>query len=75
MDSTKGFRMGKDVGGPMDINAEYRWNVPVITYGFDQSFLDYFGTNGVIAATPASGVHTSVVSAESRPASMRVTSP
>jgi hypothetical protein len=53
MDSTKGFRMGRDVGGPMDINAEYRWNVPVITYGFDQSFLDYFGSNGVIAVEQA----------------------
>jgi hypothetical protein len=42
-----------DIGGPMDIGSDYRWNVPVITYGFDQSFLDYFGTNGVAAVKSA----------------------
>jgi len=31
----------------MDIGNGYRWNVPVVTYGFDKSFLDFFGTNGV----------------------------
>ncbi len=42
-----------DIGGPMDIGDGYRWNVPVITYGFDKSFLDYFGTNGVAAVQDA----------------------
>ncbi|MDR3460370.1 MAG: hypothetical protein P4N60_23320 [Verrucomicrobiae bacterium] len=42
-----------DIGGPMDIDSEYRWNVPVVTYGFDKSFLDYFGTNGVAAVESA----------------------
>jgi len=37
----------------MIIGQGYRWNVPVITYGFDQSFLDYFGTNGVAAVEGA----------------------
>jgi hypothetical protein len=40
----------------MDINEEYRWNVPVVTYAFDQSFLDYFGSNGVAAVQQAIGV-------------------
>jgi hypothetical protein len=40
----------------MDINEEYRWNVPVVTYAFDQSFLDYFGSNGVAAVEQAIGV-------------------
>ena len=31
----------------MDLGEEYRWNVPVVTYGFDPSFVNYFGTNGV----------------------------
>jgi hypothetical protein len=39
----------EDIGGPMDIGSGYRWNVPIITYGFDKSFLDFFGTNGVVA--------------------------
>src|SRR5277367_6213123 len=54
------------IGGPMCISNGYRWNVPVVTYGFDQSFLNFFGTNGVAAVEgaiqilndlpPASGV-------------------
>jgi hypothetical protein len=42
-----------DIGGPMEIGQGYRWNIPVITYGYDQSFLDYFGTNGVAAVESA----------------------
>jgi hypothetical protein len=42
-----------DIGGPMNIGEGYRWNVPVITYGFDQAFLDYFGSNGVAAVESA----------------------
>jgi hypothetical protein len=37
----------------MDINSGYRWNVPMVTYGFDKSFLDFFGTNGVAAVENA----------------------
>ena len=48
-----GQTLPEDIGGPMDISNEYRWNVPVVTYGFDQSFLDFFGTNGVAAVENA----------------------
>jgi hypothetical protein len=41
------------IGGPMDLHAEYRWNVPVVTYAFDRSFVDYFGSNGVAAVERA----------------------
>lgn len=37
----------------MEMGQGYRWNVPVVTYGFDQSFLDYFGSNGVAAVEGA----------------------
>lgn len=48
------FNGDPDVGGgPMFIGEGYRWNVPVVTYGFDQSFLDYFGSNGVAAIESA----------------------
>src|SRR2546430_1475925 len=48
MDEAKSFRQpGRDIGGPMNIGEGYRWNAPVITYGFDASFLKYFGSNGV----------------------------
>lgn len=36
-----------DIGGPMNLGEEYRWNIKTITYGFDKSFLDYFGQRGV----------------------------
>ncbi len=53
MQRTNGYHQPGDIGGPMDIGEGYRWNVPVITYGFDQSFLDYFGSNGVTAVEGA----------------------
>jgi hypothetical protein len=53
MEETNGLRQPGDIGGPMDIGSGYRWNVPVVTYGFDRSFVDYFGTNGVAAVEDA----------------------
>ena len=45
-----------DIGGPMDIDEGYRWNVPTITYAFEQSFVDYFGSNGVAAVDGAMAI-------------------
>jgi len=42
-----------DLGGPMALGEEYRLTVPLLTYGFDQSFLQFFGTNGVRAVEAA----------------------
>jgi hypothetical protein len=42
-----GYQLPYDLGGAMNLGEEYRWNLPLITYGFDESFLNYFGTNGV----------------------------
>jgi hypothetical protein len=53
MQTTNGVIFPGDIGGPMCISNEYRWNVPVVTYGFDQSFLDYFGSNGEAAVKSA----------------------
>src|SRR5579864_3591296 len=53
MYATNGYHLGYDIGGPMNINEGYRWNVPVVTYGFGKSFLDYFGSNGVAAVEGA----------------------
>jgi hypothetical protein len=44
---------GFDIGAPKNIGEEYRWNTPVLYYSFDQSFLDYFGSNGVRAVEQA----------------------
>jgi len=56
MTPTLAYQQPDDIGGPMDINEGYRWNVPIVTYAFDQSFLDYFGSNGVTAVEQAIGV-------------------
>ena len=53
MDPTRGYFPNSEMGGPMNISEGYRWNIPVVTYGFDQGFLNYFGTNGVAAAEKA----------------------
>src|SRR5664279_1079928 len=48
-----GYMLAGDIGAPKNLGEEYRWNTPVIYYGFDQSFLDYFGSNGVAAVQGA----------------------
>ena len=45
--------LNADIGGPMNLTEEYRWNSPVITYSFDRSFEDYFGTAGIEAVEAA----------------------
>jgi len=42
-----------DNGAPKNLGEEYRWNLPTIYYAFDQNFLDYFGSNGVVAIEQA----------------------
>src|ERR1039458_2653009 len=43
-------------GGPKNFGAGSRLNVPIITYGFDYTFLDYYGTQGVKAVDAAFAV-------------------
>jgi len=51
-----GYGLADDIGAPKNLGEEYRWNTPVIYYGFDQSFMDYFGSNGVWAVEQAIAV-------------------
>lgn len=44
---------GDPGGGPMNITDAYRWNVPIIYYAFDPTFVSYFGTNGINAVESA----------------------
>lgn len=48
-----GYQLIGDIGGPMTPSAGYRWNFPNITYAFDQSFINYFGTEGIKAVDQA----------------------
>lgn len=51
-----GYNLPGDIGGPMNLGEEYRWNIQTITYGFDESFLNYFGAQGTNAITQAMNV-------------------
>jgi len=45
--------LGTDIGGPMNLGEEFRWNIPTIYYGYDESFLNYFGAEGTNAIEKA----------------------
>tara|TARA_B100001123_G_scaffold444213_1_gene592363 strand:- start:2119 stop:8322 length:6204 start_codon:yes stop_codon:yes gene_type:complete len=45
-----------DLGTPKQLDEFYRWTTPHLTYGFDQSFVEYFGTDGIAAVTDAMDV-------------------
>ena len=47
------YQWGEDIGGPMNLGEGFRWNVPVITYACDSTFIDYFGPEGVHAIDQA----------------------
>ena len=47
------FGPGRTAEAPMNLSEEYRWNVPVLTYAFDPTFLNYFGTNGIVEVESA----------------------
>ena len=65
-----GYNSGIDIGGPMFIGEGYRWNVPVLTYAFDDSFLTYYGSNGVVAVESAMKILNNVPAADSMSESM-----
>lgn len=48
-----GHNLVGDIGGVKNLGEEYRMNLPVITYGFDSTFINYFGSNGVAAVDAA----------------------
>lgn len=39
--------------GPKAIGEEYRRNIPVLYYSYDQNFIEYFGSNGMAAIDSA----------------------
>lgn len=43
----------RSIGGSMNINEEFRWNVPILFYGYSPEFLSYFGQKGVEAIEEA----------------------
>ncbi|HEY3763380.1 MAG TPA: Ig domain-containing protein [Verrucomicrobiae bacterium] len=45
-----------DIGGPKNLSEGYRRNTPTIFYAYDANFLDYFGSNGVVACDSAANL-------------------
>ena len=43
------FNITDDLGGPKELKHFFRWNNPYLTYTFDQSFVRYFGLEGMDA--------------------------
>lgn len=48
-----GYHLGGDIGGPKNFREGYRWNTPTNYYAYDQTFLNYFQTNGTAAVDAA----------------------
>ena len=53
-----------DIGTPKNIAEEYRRNVPVMYYTYDQTFLNYFGTDGAAEVDGAYSIMNSIPSAD-----------
>ena len=51
--NTVSLNITDDLGGPKDLKRFFRWNVPDLTYSFDDSFVRYFGLEGVNAVNDA----------------------
>ena len=47
------FNITDDLGGPKELKHFFRWNNPFLTYTFDQSFVRYFGLEGMDAVHDA----------------------
>lgn len=65
-----GYNLPGDVGGPMTLSEDYRITVPVLNYGFDGTFLSFFGANGVAAVNAAMGILNAVPAASAMTASL-----
>jgi hypothetical protein len=61
---------GVDLVAPKNIGEDYRRTTPVMYYAFDETFLDYFGSNGVAAVDQAFAILNSLTNASSYSASL-----
>jgi hypothetical protein len=48
-----GYNYNAENGGPRVRGEEYRLSTPIMTYGIDSSFIEFFGTNGIRAIDQA----------------------
>ena len=60
-----GYALPYDLVAPKNIGEDYRRNTPVIYYAFDETFLDFFGSNGVWAVDQAFAILNNLTNASS----------
>lgn len=65
-----GYNLPLDVGGVMNFFEDYRFTVPILTYGYDPTFLGFFGSNGVAAIESAMAVLNAVPAASAMSANL-----
>lgn len=65
-----GYSLPGDVGGPMSLSEDFRITVPVLNYGFDGTFLNFFGSNGVVAIDAAMAILNAVPAASAMSANL-----
>ncbi len=53
MTADLGYLQPGDIGGPVTPGEQYRVNQPVLVYGFDQTFTEFFGQPGIDAVEQA----------------------
>src|SRR5687768_12729408 len=58
--SDSGTTVNDAIMSPKNLTHEYRRNVPVLTYAFDSTFINYFGTNGIAAVEGAMAIMNSL---------------
>lgn len=64
------YNLPGDIGGPMNVGEEYRWNIKTIVYGFDSSFIEYFGEQGKAAVEQAIAIFNNLPSASQMSSSL-----
>lgn len=65
-----GYGLRGDIGAPKNLGEEYRRNTPTVFYSFDANFLDYFGSNGVVAIESAISVYNALPKASAMSANL-----
>ncbi len=65
-----GFNLVGDIGGPMNLGEEYRLTAPILTYGYDATFLNFFGSNGIVAIEAAMTILNAIPAAGAMSASL-----
>jgi len=48
-----GYGLAGDILAPKQMGQEYRWNLPVVYYAYDQNFIEYFRSNGMVEVDKA----------------------